>query len=79
MTKHQAQAVERSIVLQLLRGVDPCTVGDLEAAQEVETLALRHAIGELAGHDVAVVEGERVEPSACVRHLDKLDLIAVEG
>ncbi len=79
MTHEQWQALERSIVLHLLDSdhPEPWTVVELEAQLDPETLAVRHALGELGDHGVAEVEAQTIRASRCARHLDVLGLIAV--
>ena len=63
MTHEQWQALERSIVLHLLDNdhPEPWTVGELEAQLDPETLAVRHALGELGDYGVAEVEAQTTE------------------
>ena len=80
MTTEQRQRIECSIVLHLLDRDHPLPweIHELEAAvSDVESLAVRHSVGELEGYGVAVVNDQQVQASACAQHLDTLGLIAV--
>lgn len=71
---------ERAIVFQVLRDDHPEKWTRVELEQEasdIEPLTVSDALMSLEAEGVVSLDGDQVEASLCVRHLDTLGLIAV--
>jgi DNA-binding transcriptional ArsR family regulator len=71
-------AIERPLVLQVLEGREPRLRSELETALgDVEPSAIGDALEALEAEGVLCISREQVWASRCIRHLDKLGLIAI--
>jgi hypothetical protein len=78
MTKHTDTGTERVVLLQVLERPEACSRAELEVAlDDVAPSAIGTALDALAVEGVLYVGREQVRASRCVRHVDRLGLIAV--
>ena len=76
--EHRDTVTERLLVLQILQVSGPRSHAELQdALSDVEPSVIRDALEELEFEDILYIGHEQVWASSCVRHLDKLDLIAL--
>lgn len=76
--EHPDTITERLLVLQILQGPGPRSHAELQdALSDVTPSVIRDALEELEFEDILYIGREQVWASPCVRHLDKLDLIAL--
>jgi hypothetical protein len=69
---------ERSLVLMVLSHSERCSRAILEAElRDIEPLTVSDALTSLGAEGVVSLDGDQVEASLCVWHLDTLGLIAV--
>jgi hypothetical protein len=87
MTNEQRQGewtdeeqAERAIALQVLRDDHPAqwTRAELEAEiGDRDAQAIADALMRLEAECVVILDGERVQASACARHMDALGLVSI--
>ncbi len=78
MTKHTDTRTERLVLLQVLERPGACSRAELEVAlSDVQPSAISAALDALEAEGVLYVSREQVRASRCVRHVDRLGLIAV--
>ncbi len=76
--EHRDTVTERLLVLQILQVSGPRSHAELQdALSDVAPSVIRDALEELEFEDILYIGREQVWASSCVRHLDKLDLIAL--
>jgi hypothetical protein len=76
----QGWAVERAIVLQVLRNdhAERWTRAELEVEiNDFDPLTVSDALATLEAESVVILDGEQVRASACARRLDYLELISI--
>lgn len=75
---HPDIITERLLVLQILEQQEPRSHAELEIAlSDIKPLAICAALYALEAEGVLYVSREQVSASSCVRHLDRLGLIAI--
>jgi hypothetical protein len=78
MNKHTDTGTERVVLLQVLERPEACSRTELEVAlSDVEPSVIGTALDALVVEGVLYVDREQLRASRCVRHLDRLGLIAV--
>ena len=76
--EHPDAVTERLLVLQLLEQPGPRSHIELrEALSDIVPCVIRAALEELESEDILYIGREQVWATPCVRHLDRLELIAL--
>lgn len=74
---HPDLAVQRLLVLQILRRCAVARTDIEEMLSDIEPSVLDEGLRALEGQDVILVEGERITATVCSRYLDDLGLISL--
>ena len=76
--EHPDTVTERLIAVQVLEIREPRSRSEIEIALgDIEPMAIGDAIDALEAEGVLHVDREQLSASRCVRHLDRLGLIAL--